>query len=225
MGKFLIIGGILLIIVGFGGTMISAFSGVSQIGNIVTSAENTDDLCNEGETLDEVTGASEYTPGQGYGRSVRYFCVDANGSRREVTGAFVEGLFGSVGNIFSGVTSGFPFMIVIMVGVLLLIIGVFVSLARRINARPTLVSPYGTSAYYPSGAPTGTPTGTPPAPYTQTSYTTPSVNYSPVPPHMPPDLVTRLRQLDEARGAGFVTQQEYDLERQRIMNEMRSRGL
>jgi hypothetical protein len=212
MGKLLIVGGILLIIGGIAGTMYGAFSGFSQFtSGIIDSTENAERFCTEGETLVTTEGASEYTPGQGYGRSVRYFCEDEQGSRREVTGEFVQGLFGQVGNIFGGMGSGFSFIIVSMIGVLLLIVGVLVVINRRLSARPQMMMPYNATPYYPPAAPS--------SPY-DPAFTAPQPPAAPSAP-VPQDLNSKLRALQEARDAGFISITEYEKARQHLVDEAR----
>ena len=245
MGKFLIIIGVILMVVGFAGTMIGTFSGISQIGSGVedmfNTIENVEQYCNVGETLEEFAGASEYNPSTGYGRNVNYFCVDAQGNRREVTGEFVEGLFGDTsnifGNVFGGISSGFPFIIVIMIGTLLLIVGVMIAIMRRMNARPQMINPYSMSNYFPStpSAPMGgqpvQPTYTQ-QPYVQQPYAQQQQPYTPPPQptpaapspaaSAPQDLATKLRQLEEARNSGLISLAEYQTTRQRILDEMKN---
>jgi hypothetical protein len=227
MRKLMIVGGIILIVVGFAGTMFGTFSGFSQIGSLVTATEDAARYCNQGETLVEEGGASEYTPGQGYGRSVRYYCESENGTRREVTGEFVQGLFGQVGNLFSGFGSGFPFIIVSMVGVLLLIVGILWSVSRRLSARPQMMTPYSAMPYNPPTANmpvSGQPmTNYPPsAAYPQQPYGVPQPPYAPPAPNAPQDLAGKLRSLEEARNAGLISPSEYQQARQSLLDEMRS---
>lgn len=243
MGKFLIIIGVIMMVVGFAGTMIGTFSGVSQIGNniddMLNTVENVEQYCNEGETLDESAGASESRPGQYNVRSVRYFCVDAQGNRREVTGDFMEGVFGQFGDtfggVFGGISTGFPFIVVIMIGTLFLIVGVLIAVMRRMNARPQMINPYGMSSYYPpsTGVPMGGQPTTPPytqQPYVQQPYAqqqpyTPPTQQPPASPpvaNAPQDLATKLRQLEDARNSGLISMAEYQATRQRILDEMKN---
>jgi hypothetical protein len=235
MGKFLIIIGVIMMVGGFAGTMIGTFSGIAQIPDLVNLTEDAARYCNEGETLATSEGASVYTPGQGYGRNVRYFCEDAQGNQREVTGEFVEGLFGQTDNIFNsvfgGISTGFPFILVIMLGTLFLIVGVMIAVMRRMNTRPQMINPYGMSNYYPPS--TGVPMGGQPMmntpsqtqqPYVQQPYTSPSQPPAAPPPaaNAPQDLATKLRQLEEARNAGLISMAEYQATRQRILDEMKN---
>ena len=242
MGKFLIIIGIIMMVVGFAGTMIGTFSGISQIGSgvedMLNNIENVEQYCNAGETLTTSEGASVYTPGQGYGRNVRYFCEDAQGNQREVTGEFVEGLFGETSNIFGdvfgGISTGFPFIVIIMIGTLFLIVGVMLAVMRRMNARPQMINPYSPSNYFPSTP--AAPMGGQQIPYTQQPYVqqpyvqqqptyTPPPAQTPVAPasaSAPQDLATKLRQLEDARNSGLISLTEYQSTRQRLLDEMKN---
>lgn len=243
MGKFLIIIGVIMMVVGFAGTMIGTFSGVSQIGsgidNMLNNIDNAEQYCNEGETLVTSEGVSEYTPGMGYGRNVQYFCEDAQGNQRNVTGEFVQDLFGETSNIFGdvfgGISSGFPFMILIMAGGGFLTIGIILAVMRRLNTRPQMINPYNMSNFYPSTPPT--PMGGQQMPYTQQPYVqqpyAQQPTYTPPPPQQPPaapassanapqDLATKLRQLEDARNSGLISLAEYQSTRQRILDEMKN---
>lgn len=235
MGKFLIIIGIVMMIGGFAGTMFTAFSGIAQIPDFVNNIANADELaaqyCNTGETLVTSEGASEYSPGLGYGRSVTYYCEDAQGNQRDVTGEFLqEGLLGETNNIFNsvfgGVSSSFPFIAVIMIGSLLLIVGVMVAVMRRINARPQMINPYASSNFYPSS--NSVPMGGQPytqQPYMQQPYVAPQQPAAAPPPpaaNAPQDLAAKLRQLEEARNNGLISMTEYQETRQRILDEMKN---
>lgn len=222
MSRLLIVGGILLIVVGIGATIAGTLSNFSQFTtDIISSTDNAAQYCNEGETLVEETGRSEYTPGQGYGSSVRYFCENGQGSRREVTGEFVQGMFGNLGSLFGGLGSGFSFMIVIGLGMLLLIVGIFMSFTRRMNTRPQLVPQYPPTPYYPPQ--TAMPVNAPPAaPYGQPTYGAPSPQ--PPAPGVPQDLNSQLRALQEARDAGFISITEYEKARQHLIEESRKSG-
>jgi hypothetical protein len=100
MGRLLVFVGIILMAVGFIAPMFSIgnlFSGLQPTINLATDTEAQEaELCEEGETLEQETGASTYTQGQGYGSPVTLYCVDAAGKQREVTGDFAETLLGDV---------------------------------------------------------------------------------------------------------------------------------
>ena len=143
MRVLLIIGGILLMVAGIGGMVLSMFSGFgSGIQEAVSAAvegPTAEELCEPGETLVEVTGDSEYTPGVGYGRSVSYYCEDSEGNRRDVTGDFANDLIGDIGtNIMPSFNFRMEFIALIGVGLLLLLVGIFSGLARRgsVDVRP-----------------------------------------------------------------------------------------
>src|SRR5262245_58027719 len=104
MRVLLIIGGIVLISAGLF-AMVSGIWGnfgdsIQNITNTAVQGPQAEDLCKPGETLEEEEGQSEYTPGQGNAHSVRYYCLDSSGVRREVTGDFAQDLLSGVSNIF-----------------------------------------------------------------------------------------------------------------------------
>jgi hypothetical protein len=91
------------------------------------------EICKPGERHESDRGASAYTPGHGYRASVRHYCVDAAGTRREVTGEFVARMMAGAGNTMSaafaaGMGSMWPTLLT-MGGAGMLILGAFV--ARR----------------------------------------------------------------------------------------------
>ena len=164
MGRLLIIAGILIIVagaVGFGAqSVLAPVQLASNAVQLTQQTEDTSNLCNPGETLIEQKGASQYTPGTGYGSSVRYFCEDANGERRNVTGQFATSLLGGMGSLFN-FNIRFEFAGLIGVGLLVLLAGLGLARRRATSAAEPAVG---------SGTPTGAspvirvqkpPTGTP----------------------------------------------------------------
>ncbi|MCC6801491.1 MAG: SHOCT domain-containing protein [Anaerolineae bacterium] len=200
MSRLIMIVGILLVVVGIG----SMAAGVGGIGtnflsNLTDAIDPTaEELCNPGETLDQVMGPESYSPGTGYGRQVSYFCVNDAGERREVTGSFVQGMLGQV---FSSIPSMFiPALggCVLTVGILFVVIG-FILSARRRSANRVTVSTYGFD--FPANP---TPTAAPrPRQQPQSG-----------------DLSAKLRQLDEARQSGLLTEDEYQRKRREILDSM-----
>jgi high-affinity Fe2+/Pb2+ permease len=83
-------------------------------------------FCSPGETLETITGQSVYTPGQGYAASVRYFCVTANGARREVTGAFAQTMFSDITSLL---TSGGSLVVSVISGGCLIAVGILAAIA------------------------------------------------------------------------------------------------
>lgn len=199
MSRLIMIVGIVLVVAGIGGMV----AGIGGIGTNFLSTVNdainptAEELCNPGETLDQVMGPESYSPSTGYGREVSYFCVNDAGVRREVTMDFVQGMlgqvFGSIPSMFIPALGG----CVLTVGILFLVIGFILSARRRGVTRVTVPS-YGFD--FPADAP-----------------------QNPRPRQQPPrdDFSARLRQLDEARQSGLLTEEEYQKMRKDILDSMR----
>lgn len=224
MGRLLFVVGILMILASIVGSILP-FTGFQLNFNPQPDASA---LCKDGEMLIEETGASVYTPGQGYASPIRFFCQDSSGERYEVTGNFAEGLIGDVSNTVSGVMDMFTSLIiwvfVLIVGIVLMIIGGMMSRGRRYR---NMTMPIITSSY-PSSPVGGTPTGDS-LTMVQTHLDTGSRATStprwgtPTIPLSPPntgDLASRLQQLDGARQAGLISQEEYERLRQRLLDEL-----
>lgn len=197
MGRLLLFCGIVLVILGIAGVGLGLTSIGGSFFNLVSDAINPTaaELCNAGETLDQVEGPDEYTAGEGYRHTVRYFCVSAAGERREVTGSFVQGMlgqaFGSVPAMFLPMIGG----CVLAVGIFFTIIGLVLSARRRVLASPTVVTQRYAFDFPPDQSDT-------PAP--RASEAT--------------DLAAKLRQLDQARDSGLITEDEYQRKRQQIID-------
>lgn len=217
MGRLLIVVGVLMlaagVIVPFAGSF-GFLSNMGQIDEIVTADEA--ELCNDGETLETVSGPSTRTSTDGFGtgRNVTYYCVNAEGERRDVSEAFFSDMMAGTGSIFSGVgsmlTSGLAATGLSMGGVALIIVGVLMTFrtgprvvnqfgqpVTRINLRggnsPVGVSPFSDS-----------PVGVPPS----------SANPTQSPPNaggMQGDVIDFVRdQLDTAYRNGQITREDYD---------------
>lgn len=166
---------------------------------------DTASLCAAGETLVEEKGASEYTPGQGYASPVRYFCQDAEGRLREVTGDFAEGLVSGVSGIFGDVGGLInQYLIwagVFVVGLVLLIFGGIMGRGRRRTAisMPIIMSSTSTS-------------GSPLEHWAQPN--APTVSSADA-----FSLAARLKQLEAARAGKLIDEGEYERLRQRLLDE------
>jgi hypothetical protein len=198
MGRVLLIIGVVLLLVGIGGAV-----GASLFMRPLALAPDPASLCQPGERLVEEGGPSTYAPGQGNRRAARMFCVDDKGARREVTGAFVQGLigqvFGSLGTLGSIVVA-ILFSLLAALGLVLTLIGAIVS-ARRARRSGSL--PPGVMVVRP-GSVGGATTG------------------AAADPASGGDLADRLRQLGEARGANLISQAEHDRLRDEILRAMRT---
>lgn len=218
MGRLLIILGMLALVAGIGG-MAYNFSGSFQnmMGGLMDTATtplDATEYCNAGETLEQETGASVYTPGNGYASSIQYYCVDDAGNRRDVTGDFVENLMGGVDGIFSNVgglvSSSLMMTGLTMVGIVLLIIGFIVSARRRASGA---MAPVGV---YTSGMTTrigGTNLNDVLQQVQQFKSQQQPLNSN--------DLMGRLQQLEKAYEAKLITKDEYDRLREQLLNSMR----
>lgn len=194
MGRFVVILGILLTIGGVVGMVYGILTMTGQITGSIQSALSPDAaaLCHEGETLDEATGPSEYTPGSGYGRPITYYCVDSKGERREVTGAFVGGMMNQVFGSFGGFALPMIGGGVMTIGILLTVVGAIFS-RRRANAFANV----GDTTTFPNVS----------ASWSGSTNTT-------------ADLSARLLQVEEARRAGLISYEEYKRLRQDILDAM-----
>lgn len=140
MGRLLILFGLLLVVVGVIAGGVSMVNALQKTTAVAIEGPVESEVCQPGESLVEETGASEYTPGQGYGRPVQYFCVDADGTRRNVTGEFVNDLFGSITSALPELGIGMLFLFLPCIGVPLIVVGVILVLIRR---KPSSVVSYG----------------------------------------------------------------------------------
>jgi hypothetical protein len=209
MGRILVLLGVVLVIGGTIGTTLGAFAGVGSIFSGFspdTFMPDEDKLCREGETLVEETGPSERIPGGGFASSVLVFCVDADGTRREVTGDFVNDTMGGVFSMLDGILPGIGgtvlLSLLIPVGVVLIVVGALIG--RRRNTHYVQV---GTPAQYTSGTSLfepdprrGSARGT-----AETAGAT---------------VAERLKQLDDLRNRDLINADEYDRLRQKILDEM-----
>ncbi|MBL8153654.1 MAG: SHOCT domain-containing protein [Anaerolineae bacterium] len=217
MRILLIVAGIILIIVGIGSAIGGAFGSIMNMMapamDLAQNYANADDeaaaLCNDNETLEKETGASEYTIGQGYASSVVYTCVDPQGNRRDVTGEFAEKMVGDVAGALNFNFSFSPIGLVLpILGVALIFAGLMMRGRKAATvdvsgmmgsipgARVVRIDPRTGNAPVDLGQLIGQKTGG-------------------------VDLTTRLKQLDEARAKGLISQEEYDRLRQQILDSMR----
>lgn len=232
MGRFLIIIGVVMMVIGIGAAVYGTFSSVTQAFSNFGDTSQLDQYCNEGETPVHDT-SSGYVPGVGNTTTTQVWCEDAQGNRRPIIEDFTQDLFGQIS---SGFSTSILYTVLIGGGVMFLIIGIMVSVMRRMNARPQMVNPYGMSNFYPStpqtpmgGQPTYTQQPYGQQPYVQQSYAQPTYTPpAPQPPAAPPpaanapqDLASKLRQLEEARNSGLISLAEYQETRQRILDEMK----
>lgn len=231
MGRLLIVLGALLFIGGIAATAYSAFSvSMAGIGDMVNTAVNSDEeaakYCKAGETLVKEQGAETYSPTEGYGRSTQYYCENAAGTRRDVTGEFVTNL---VGQAFNGVGGMFNFsvkteyMAAALLGLILVIAG---SVLNRNKRKAAMVDALGGTNFNVSS---GTPvirvggqgvTNSPDLAQIIQQAQAMKQQQSGMSAGNAGDLVARLRQLEEARNKNLITQEEYDRVRRQILGSM-----
>lgn len=172
------------------------------------------ELCNEGEKLEEEKGASTYTQGQGYASSVRLYCVDSAGSRREVTGDLAENLVSGIDGIFAGVMgnmmSSVIYFVLLGAGIVVTMIGLMIS--RRRSTIPVSFGGPGGTVYttYNAQNPGGS------VDLNQLIQQARQMKTA-----SGGDLTTRLKQLDDALKAGLISQTEYDRARQNILDTLK----
>ncbi len=223
-GKLLTLIGVVMLGIGFYG-IFRANQAIPNLNLGNTMALATDakareaQLCKEGEKLEEPKGASVYTPGQGYASSVTLYCVNSDGEKREVTGEFANSLLGSVDGIFSGVMSSMMGSLIyfglVGVGLVVTIIGLLIGRRRS--------SPIPVSFGVPGGSGTV---------YTSSTFNAqnPGGGFDlnqviqqarDMKTAASGDLTTRLKQLEDARNAGLISQTEYDRTRQQILDTLK----
>jgi hypothetical protein len=205
MSRLVMFLGIILIVLG-GAGVIFGFIGVpTQFASMIDQATTPTaaELCNPGETLDEVTGQEEYTALEGWRHSVQYYCVNDAGVRRDVTGQFVGGM---IGQVFGGIGSiAIPIVssMLLVPGIILLVLGAIFS-RRRAGGGNVVVRTY----TYGGGTPSRFAFPDDPTVIAQQN---PAEN---------DDLSKRLIQLDAARKAGLISEDEYARKRQEILDSM-----
>ncbi|MEZ4670015.1 MAG: SHOCT domain-containing protein [Anaerolineae bacterium] len=234
MGRILLVLGVLMVIGGIVGMATSSFlpSNFGATLQMATDpAAREAKLCQPGEKLIEENGGTTYTPGQGYASTAILYCENNEGQRREVTGEFANQLLGQVGdvvsNVFGGLGRTFMFVGLMMVGIVFIIIGSIANMRRRVM-RDAFGNPLVGQSF--SGATTvnvgGKDVTTTPevARYLQRAQvvhtSTPSINVVST-SEAGGDLKSRLSQLEEARKAGLLSQEEFDRLRQQILDTLK----
>lgn len=218
MGRILVVIGVLMLAAGVVVPLAGSFgflSDIGQIGEIVTA--DAMDLCETGETLETESGASSRTSTGDFttGRTVLYYCVNAEGERRDVSESFYSQMMRESGGILGGIgpmlTSGLAATGLSMGGVALIVVGVLMTVrtrprvvnqfgqpVTRIDLRGGGNSPVGTSPFGNS------PVGVPPS----------TANPMQTPPNaggMQGDVIDFVRdQLDTAYRNGQITREDYD---------------
>jgi len=216
----LLVLGILAIIVGISLTVTSSVMGViggamQSVQQAVEVAANPEELavqaCTEGETLVKIEGASEYTPGQGYGRPIAYFCENADGERRDVTGEFATQLISSA---TEGITNAFNLQFDFRL-LLISLAGVVMIIISRFLPRPAGLT-------VPSGATVMRMGGQGAVDLNEIIRRAQAMkaqqNQQPVGSSGGGDLAARLKQIDDLKAQGLISSAEYDRLRKQLLD-------
>gem|GEM_PF-1686212 len=227
MRTLLLVLGILAIIVGISLTFTSSVMGViggamQSVQQAVEVAANPEELavqaCTEGETLVKIEGASEYTPGQGYGRPIAYFCENADGERRDVTGEFATQLISSA---TEGITNAFNLQFDFRL-LLISLAGVVMIIISRFLPRPAgLTVPSGATVMR-MGATVMRMGGQGAVDLNeiirQAQAMKAQQNQQPVGSSGGGDLAARLKQIDDLKAQGLISSAEYDRLRKQLLD-------
>jgi hypothetical protein len=209
LGILGIIGGVLIGVLGAFGSGFG-FSGFQDVINASVNGEETAAaLCREGETLETTRGASTYTQGTGWAASVSYYCVNGDGERREVTGEFVQTLFGGVTDALPGLLGGIGLSTLLSTcGTGLLVLGIIVAIMRGRRGMQ-VASPQ----TYVAGADLNSILAARAKNAPVMTVGTPNVSSG--------SLTARLEQLKAAFDKKLISQEEYDRARKAILDEMK----
>jgi hypothetical protein len=221
MRILLLILGIIAIMVGITLTINSSVMGL--IGGALQSAQqavevaaNPEELavqaCTEDETLVKIEGQSEYTQGQGYARPVSYFCENAQGERRDVTGEFATELFDSATQgIFSALRSpqfDFRPLLISLAGLVMIVVS-------RFLPRPAGMA-------LPGGATVVRLGGQGTVDLNEVIRQAQAMKNQPQPGSTPAggDLAARLKQIEDLKAQGLINSAEYDRLRKQILDSL-----
>jgi hypothetical protein len=194
MSRVVLFFGIVLLLVGTAGVIIGMVGIPLQFTSTIFQAvtPTAAELCNPGETLDEVRGAEEYTALEGTRRAIRYFCVNDAGERREVTTSFVTGMLGDALRGLGVFAIPFLSSCICTVGLLFTAFGAIFSRRRAMLAVNNFAFPEDfdttTASRQPSAASAA--------------------------------LTNRLRQLEDARRSGLISEDEYQRMRQEALDNL-----
>jgi uncharacterized membrane protein len=223
MRVLLIIAGIILIAAGFVLPFITSFM-PNSFGSAIEAATDGEaraaELCREGETLDVVQGATTYTQGSGYGRSTQYYCVNGAGVRRDVTGDFVQNMFGDVFNAIPSILPNVGFMLLPFIGVVLLLLGILLSVRVRPQQGITLSMAH-------AGSPNAQTFTVDKGGKRTVVMMDHGGDFADLMQQVKAkqgssggDLTARLQQLDEARAKNLISQEEYERLRKQALEDL-----
>ncbi|MBZ0301863.1 MAG: hypothetical protein K8J31_19095 [Anaerolineae bacterium] len=216
MGRLLVFLGVLGIVVGIVGSvgafampfldpLNGLFNPAAGALEAVQEGPDAAKLCNPGETIVTEGGQSERGPTGDWRHPVNIFCVDAQGNRREVTGAFATDLIGQaftgIPGFLGGIGLSFCFMSLIGLGVVMVLIGAIIG-RRKQQALVAAGGMPGAQVYtVQPGASAFTRSTAPPKPAAS-------------------DLTGKLRELEAARSQRLVSEDEYQRLRQQLLDRM-----
>jgi hypothetical protein len=194
MSRVVLFFGIVLLLVGTAGVIIGMVGIPLQFTSTIFQAvtPTAAELCNPGETLDEVRGAEEYTALEGTRRAIRYFCVNDAGERREVTGSFVTGMLGDVFRSLGVFAIPLFSSCLCTVGIFLTVIGALLSRRKAMLAVNNFAFPEDFDTTSASRQPSAASAA----------------------------LTNRLRQLEDARRSGLISEDEYQRLRQEALDNL-----
>jgi len=206
MSRIVLVLGILLIVVGGIGLILGMVGAPFLIASTAAqlSEPTAADLCKPGEQLVTEQGGESYSYSTGYSHNQYYYCVNDAGTRRDVTleaaKRFVGGFLPSLGTLVIPIISGG----LCTVGFFLPLLGFIFSRRRRLQTA--------TSQYVFAGA-------NPSTAYPLSS-ATPWSQSPPASSSLSASLTDLLRQLEDARKSGLISEDEYNRMRQEILNSM-----
>jgi hypothetical protein len=184
------------------GVIGGAMQSVQQAVEIAASPEELAvQACTDGERLVKVEGGSEYRPGIGSARPVAYYCENASGDRRDVTGEFATEM---LGDTLSGITNAlnlqfdFRLLLISLAGVVMIVIS-------RLLPRPAGASAFPGVQVVRMGSPGAVDL---------------NALLQQAQANSGGDLTARLQQLEALKAKGLISQTEYDRLRQQILNSI-----
>lgn len=233
MSRLLIILGIVGLVGGIIGMMTSFGAPISNIVSEVDQESITaraEAQCNDDEELETIQGASTYSPTTGWGRPTTFYCVDADGNRRDVTMNFANDMIAGVGDMFGSIFSGSLMWTGVMLGgIALLTVGGIMAFRSGMKVKPGGTDMFGgiRLSAVPPTSPSGTPQQQSGGVYTTNDPQTATrwlqqmgIQTDAAGVANASDLATKLKKLEEARDAGLITAEEYERVRKQILDSM-----
>lgn len=229
MGRLLILFGVLMLAAG----IVMPFVGsagllrdVDRIGAVATADAAV--LCHDDETLDTESGASTRTSASNFttGEHITYYCVNAQGEKRDVSESFYAGLLTETGSIFGGVgsvlSSGMAAIGLSIGGIALMMAGVLMTVRTRMSLTTQTGLPFMRVERSDGAAPMGS------SPFDRAPFSDSPVGVSPhsanpAPPNtdgMQANVLNLVReQLDAAYRSGQITREDYGRAIDKLINQ------